>query len=56
MATTRDTAERIADRSLRDATDILEERDKEKKQKSGDIEPMSALRGLAKVLNRGKKQ
>ena len=56
MATTRDTAERVADRSLRDATDILEERDKEKKQKSGNIEPMGALRGLAKVLNRGKKQ
>jgi kinetochore protein Mis13/DSN1 len=57
MATTRDTAERVAERSLRDATDILEERDKEKKQRSGNIEPMGALRGLAKVLNRdGKKQ
>ena len=55
MATTRDMAERVADKSLRDATDILEERDKEKKQKSGTIEPMGALRGLAKVLNRGKK-
>jgi kinetochore protein Mis13/DSN1 len=54
MATTRDTAERVADRSLKDATDILEERDKEKKQKIGSIEPMGALRGLAKVLNRGK--
>jgi kinetochore protein Mis13/DSN1 len=54
MATTRDTAERVADKSLRDATDILEERDKEKKQKTGSIEPMGALRGLAKVLNRGK--
>jgi kinetochore protein Mis13/DSN1 len=49
-------AERVADRSLRDATDILEERDKEKKQKGGNVEPMGALRGLAKVLNRGKKQ
>jgi kinetochore protein Mis13/DSN1 len=54
MATTRDMAERVADRSLKDATDILEERDKEKKQKTGSIEPMGALRGLAKVLNRGK--
>lgn len=54
MATTRDTAERVAEKSLRDATDIFEERDKEKKQKAGSIEPMSALRGLAKVLNRGK--
>jgi kinetochore protein Mis13/DSN1 len=54
MATTRDMAERVADRSLKDATEILEERDKEKKQKIGSIEPMGALRGLAKVLNRGK--
>lgn len=54
MATTRDMAERVADKSLKDATDILEERDKEKKQKTGSIEPMGALRGLAKVLNRGK--
>ena len=54
MATTRDMAERVADKSLRDATEILEERDKEKKQKTGSIEPMGALRGLAKVLNRGK--
>jgi kinetochore protein Mis13/DSN1 len=54
MATTRDMAECVADRSLKDATDILEERDKEKKQKTGSIEPMGALRGLAKVLNRGK--
>ena len=54
MATTRDMAERVADKSLKDATDILEERDKEKKQKTGNIEPMGALRGLAKVLNRGK--
>jgi kinetochore protein Mis13/DSN1 len=56
MATTRDMADRVAERSLRDATDILEDRDKEKKQKSGSVEPMGALRGLAKVLNRGKKQ
>jgi len=54
MATTRNMAERVADKSLKDATDILEERDKEKKQKTGGIEPMGALRGLAKVLNRGK--
>lgn len=54
MATTRETAERVADRSLKDATDILEERNKEKKQRDGSIEPMGALRGLAKVLNRGK--
>ena len=54
MATTRNMAERVADKSLKDATDILEERDKEKKQKTGNIEPMGALRGLAKVLNRGK--
>ncbi|KAM0720922.1 hypothetical protein Q7P37_003207 [Cladosporium fusiforme] len=54
MATTRDMAERVADRSLKDATDILEERNKEKKEKDGGIEPMGALRGLAKVLNRGK--
>lgn len=54
MATTRETAERVADRSLKDATDILEERNKEKKERDGSIEPMGALRGLAKVLNRGK--
>jgi kinetochore protein Mis13/DSN1 len=54
MATTRDMADRVAERALKDATDILEERDKEKKQKTGSIEPMGALRGLAKVLNRGK--
>jgi kinetochore protein Mis13/DSN1 len=54
MATTRDMAERVADKSLKESTDILEERDKERKQKTGSIEPMGALRGLAKVLNRGK--
>lgn len=54
MTTTRETAERVADRSLKDATDILEERNREKRDKSGSIEPMGALRGLAKVLNRRK--
>ena len=54
MTTSRETADRVAEKSLKDATDILEERDKEKKAKSAGIEPMGALRGLAKVLNRGK--
>lgn len=54
MATTRDTAERVADKSLKDAADVLEDRSKERKERGGGVGPMEALRGLARVLNRGR--
>lgn len=54
MATTRDMAERVADKSLKDAAEVLEDRSKERREKSGSVAPMEALRGLARVLNRGR--
>lgn len=48
LATTRDTAEEVADRSLKDAAELLEERAKERR---GGVGTMEALRGLARVLN-----
>lgn len=54
MATTRDMAERVADKSLKDAAEVLEDRAKERREKSGSVAPMEALRGLARVLNRGR--
>ena len=51
ITTSRDVAERLADRSLADAASVLEEREKERRMNGKAVDPMDALRGLAKVLN-----
>ncbi|PPJ53889.1 hypothetical protein CBER1_04608 [Cercospora berteroae] len=51
LSTTRETAERVAEKSLADAANVLEEREKLRKQGSQAVNQMDALRGLARVLN-----
>ena len=51
LTTTKETAERLADRSLANAANVLEEREKEHRINGKAIDPMDALKGLAKVLN-----
>lgn len=51
LSVTRDVGERMAERSLADAANVLEEREKEEKVNGKAVDPMDALRGLAKVLN-----
>lgn len=55
LGATKDTAERLADRTLSDAAVVLEERDKERKVAGKGVDAMDALRGLARVLNSGKR-
>ncbi|KXT01516.1 hypothetical protein AC578_4520 [Pseudocercospora eumusae] len=50
LKTTRDTAERVADKSLADAAKVLEQREKQRSSDQG-VGQMDALRGLARVLN-----
>lgn len=47
----KETAERLADRTLSDAAAMLEEREKERMINGKAVDPMDALKGLAKVLN-----
>ena len=51
LSTTRETGERLADRSLAVAASALEEREKGYRLNGKAVDPMDALRGLAKVLN-----
>lgn len=51
LSTARETAERIAERSLADAAHVLEERDKQRASTSNPVDQMDVLRGLARVLN-----
>ena len=51
LTAARDTAERLADRALGDASNVLEEREKERRMNGKALDPMDALKGLAKVLN-----
>ncbi|KAK4546932.1 hypothetical protein LTR36_001664 [Oleoguttula mirabilis] len=51
LATTRDTAERLADRSLAEAAGVLEEREKERRANGKPVDAMDALRALGKVMN-----
>lgn len=55
LSTTQEVAEQLAERSLGDAAGVLEEREKERKRVAGGVDPMDALRGLARVLNGGKR-
>ena len=50
LKTTRDTAERVADKSLADAANVLDQREKQRSSDKG-VGQMDALRGLARVLN-----
>src|ERR1700761_423046 len=53
LSTTQQTADRLASASLSEAADVLEERERELKGGGkGAVDPMEALRGLARVLNR----
>ena len=51
LSTTKETANRLAERSLADAAKVLEEREKERRVNGRTVDPMDALRGLARVLN-----
>ena len=51
LSTTRVTAERVAERSLADAAQVLEEREKQRASTSNPVDQMDVLRGLARVLN-----
>lgn len=51
ISTTKETADRLAERSLADAATVLEEREKEHRVNGKAVDPIDALRGLAKVLN-----
>lgn len=51
LTAARETAERLADRALGDASNVLEEREKERRINGKALDPMDALKGLAKVLN-----
>ncbi|KAK1070989.1 hypothetical protein LTR74_003638 [Friedmanniomyces endolithicus] len=52
LANTRETAERLAERSLADAAGVLEARDKARRSEGGGgADAMDALRALGKVLN-----
>ncbi|KAK0280649.1 hypothetical protein LTR54_014469 [Friedmanniomyces endolithicus] len=51
LATTRETAERLAEKSLADAAEVLEARDRERRSEGGGADAMDALRALGKVLN-----
>ncbi|CAK3885587.1 Kinetochore mis13 [Lecanosticta acicola] len=51
LSTTRETAEKVAERSLADAANALEERQKQRAGSGKPVDQMDALRGLARVLN-----
>ncbi|EME89203.1 uncharacterized protein MYCFIDRAFT_185585 [Pseudocercospora fijiensis CIRAD86] len=52
LKTTRDTAERVADKSLGDAAHVLDQRERQRHRASDKgVGQMDALRGLARVLN-----
>lgn len=53
LSTTRQIAERIAERSLSEAANMLETREREREARSGGkkVDALEALRGLAKVMN-----
>ncbi|KAK0987983.1 hypothetical protein LTR91_002696 [Friedmanniomyces endolithicus] len=51
LANTRETAERLAEKSLADVAEVLEARDKARRSEGGGADAMDALRALGKVLN-----
>lgn len=51
LSTTKETADRVAEKSLAEAATALEEREKQRAKGSKAVDQMDALRGLARVLN-----
>ena len=51
LTAAKDTGERLADRALGDAASVLEDREKERRVNGKALDPMDALKGLAKILN-----
>ncbi|KAK4908162.1 hypothetical protein LTR49_022888 [Elasticomyces elasticus] len=51
LTTSRATAERLAERSLGGAAQVLEGREKARKAEGRGVDPLEALRGLGRVLN-----
>jgi len=51
LSTTRETAERLADKTLADVADVLETRDKEWRAEGRGADAFSALKALGKVMN-----
>lgn len=56
LSTTRETAERAAEKSLADAAHALEEREKQRAASGNSLDQMNSLRGLARVLNSQQKR
>lgn len=56
LSTTRETAERVAEKSLADAARALEEREKQRAASGQSLDQMNSLRGLARVLNAQQKR
>ncbi|KAK5714168.1 hypothetical protein LTR15_011076 [Elasticomyces elasticus] len=51
LKASRDTAERLVEKSLGDAASVLEGREKARKGEGKGVDPLEALRGLGRVLN-----
>ena len=51
LSTAQDTAERLVDKTLSDAAEALEERQKSRRGESGAVDAFSALKALSKVMN-----
>ena len=51
LTTVKETADRAADRTLNDAAHTLEVREKDRRINGKAVDPMDALKGLAKILN-----
>ncbi|RMY84469.1 hypothetical protein D0862_11415 [Hortaea werneckii] len=51
LITTRDTAERLADKSLSEAAEVLEDREKERRATGKSADAFDALKALGKVMN-----
>jgi kinetochore protein Mis13/DSN1 len=56
LSTTRDTADRVAEKSLKDAADALEERERQRAASGKSLDQMNVLRGLARILNAQQKR
>jgi len=52
LSTTRDTAERLADRTMAEAAELLDEREKERRAAGKSVDALDALKTLGRVMNR----
>lgn len=55
LATTREMGERLAEKSLGDAAGVLEGKERERRAGGRGVDVMEGLRGLARVLNGGRR-